>query len=103
MSVPVQSTPFACLDSEVARQPLQIVVTAAGRENLMFRTLLKEVIPLLKNPHAYACAARMGLAEKIGVALTLDLDDNLIEEDTNPFLEDDYEPGSTPEWEEGWP
>lgn len=86
----------------MARRPLQIVVTAAGRENLLFRTLLREAIPLLQNPRAHSCATRGLLLQKIDTALALDLDDDLVAEDPNPFLEDDVEAGCAHTPEEEW-
>lgn len=48
---------------------MRIEITEAGRENLLFRALLKRTIPLLRNPSKVTESERLALLQSVRVAL----------------------------------
>lgn len=58
----------------------RVMITAAGSENLLFRALLQQTIPLLRNPGRVSEPERMALLQSVCSAL-------------DETSEDDYEPG----------
>lgn len=57
------------LDDRNAQQPLRITVTAAGRENLVLRALVRQAIPMLQRPEGYSRAERCQLAQTLSFAV----------------------------------
>lgn len=102
MSLPISLYPSEAPDGTVIDQPLPIVITAAGRENLLFRSLLREVIPHLENPAMLSEQARDALLQTIRTALFVDHDDPRFPDGFSSDVDKAYEPGSLCPWEE-WP
>jgi hypothetical protein len=72
-----------------------IVVTAAGKENLALRALLREAIPMLLHPEAYSRTQRGQLAQNARLLLEGELD-------ASDVMDDGYEPGAWLEEEGPW-
>lgn len=75
---------------------IRILITEAGRENLLLRVLTQQAIPMLLHPEEFGEAQRSQLAE----AMTLVLEGCF--DEAYPDIEsDDYEPGCALE-EDPW-
>ncbi len=48
---------------------IRVMITTAGRENLLFRTLLRQAVPLLRCPEKFTDAERQALLESMRSAL----------------------------------
>jgi hypothetical protein len=85
------------METDTDLTPLAITVTAAGKENLTLRALLREAIPMLVRPEAYSRAQRVQLAQNAGLLLEGALDAVDVCGDS-----DDYEPGAWLEEDAPW-
>lgn len=66
--------------TESEEAEVRVMITAAGSENLLFRMLLQQMIPLLRNPGRVSETERMALLQSVRSAL-------------DETSDDDYEPG----------
>lgn len=55
------------IDSKAAE--IRVMITTAGRENLLFRTLLRQAVPLLRCPEKFTDTERLALLESMCSAL----------------------------------
>jgi hypothetical protein len=85
------------METDEDRAPLAITVTAAGKENLALRALLREAIPMLVRPEAYSRAQRCQLAQNARLLLEGALDATDVCGDS-----DDDEPGAWLEEDIPW-
>ena len=61
--------------TESEEAAVRVTITAAGRENLLFRALLRQTIPLLRHADRYSETQRTTLLQSVCRALNEDSDD----------------------------
>jgi len=79
-----------------SEQERPIIVTAAGKENLVLRCLVRQAIPMLASPEAYPAHERCQLAQTLTAALEIDEggEKSFDPDDRDAPPEEGYEPGS---------
>ena len=69
MKTSMLEAPASAERTSLPNEPLAIQVTVPARENVALRALVRQTIPILRNPEAYAKDTRLQLAQTLTLAL----------------------------------
>ncbi len=76
------------------RRPVTITITAAGKENIVLRSLVRQAIPMLHEPYRVSKAHREQLANVLLVALSNPAENEYeasVDTDETSWFDDDNE------------